>query len=379
MKEYVQRLYFILELSWVYLLMLIFHYLNLPVLAKLSTELIACFFVAAGSMLSWKPRHLYLWDISGLFFSIVLLFYVDYYFLIAITISAWAALSMGLGLSFILSMAMAPSTFDNRGRTAAFLALGVSLVLTLSLILHYVALRTLHTYALTLLALKLLALTLLAEAAPLSIEYTRDYTVIRDKRPLATLFASWLAFLIIDYITAYSIEVFYGASLVSFQRIIGMSLGIVFFPMIGYLIDRHGRRPLVLVSYLIIGFEYALISAYEGALMFYSIFESFSWCTLTLFFVFIVWSDVAPPETRTKLYVLGFIPVFLGRFVRSLFEFFGITLERYELYPFASLFMFVIAVLIFFFTPETLPSSIIERRRMINYIKRARKIKERYG
>jgi hypothetical protein len=53
-------------------------------------------------------------------------------------------------------------------------------------------------------------------------------------------------------------------------------------------------------------------------------------------------------------------------------------LRRYEFYPFASLLMFLIAVLLFFLVPETLPSRVVERRRLVEYVEKAKKIREGY-
>jgi hypothetical protein len=375
MKKSIQRLYFILELGWLYLLMLFLYFVYSPILVRLWAELATCLFIVIGSMVSWRPRYLRLWDLSGLLLVIILLFYMGQ----AVPTEALrtlAAFSMGLGLPSILSMAMAPSTFSDRGRTGAFFGLSVSLVLTLSSAL-YVALREPRVYLLILLALKLLTLALPIETSPLSVEPSRDYVTLKG-RILAALFISWLAFLTIEGVTGYSVEAAYGGSFVALQRALCMGLAIALFPLFGYLMDRRGRRILVLTSYLVIGLTYALISVWEEALILYSVFEAFSWCALTLFFVFIVWSDIAPLEARTRLYALGSMPVFLSRSILILLEYLGISLRRYEFYPFASLLMFLIAILLFFLVPETLPSRVVERRRLVEYVEKAKKIREGY-
>jgi len=372
-------MYYVAELGWLYLSMSVVSRPNLPISVILSIDLMACLFIALGGLLPWRARHLYLWDVSGLLLSAALLFYGNHDYLAALPFSIWAGLSMGFGLPIILSKAMAPSTFNDRGKVSAALALGISLLLTSSLALGVVVSGALHVYVLMLIALKLLALTLFVKAAPLDVEPSRDYSTVEGvRRVLAVLFLSWLAFLMIDGVVTHSIVVVYGASFIGLQRAIGIGLGLVFFPVFGYLFDRLGRRPLILLSYLVIGFEYAMLSVYEGALLVYSALEGFTWCALTLYFVFIVWSDIAPPELRAKLYVLGLIPVFLGRLTAHLLKFMNVALARHQLYPFASLFMFAIAVL-FYFMPETLPARVIERRKMADYIKKAKRIKERYG
>jgi hypothetical protein len=375
MKRLIQPLYFILELSWLYLMMVSLQLMYSTASVRLWAELLTCLFIAMGGMLSWKPRYLRLWDLSGLLLSAILLFYMGQA-IPSEALRVLAALSMGFGLPPILSMAMAPSTFNDRGRRGASFGLSVSLVLTLSSAL-YIALGEPRVYPLILLILKLLAL-----ASPIgiflpSVEPPHDYVALKS-RGLAALFISWLAFLTVEGVASYSMEVAYGVSFTALSRAIGMGLAIAFFPLFGYLMDRYGRRSLVLSSYLIIGLTYALISTWEEALKLYPVFEAFSWCALTLFFIFVVWSDVAPLVARTKLYALGSIPVFLSRLILILLEYLGISLRRYEFYPFASLFMFLIAVLLFFLVPETLPSRVVERRRLVEYVEKAKKIREGY-
>ena len=371
-----QRLYFIFELGWLYLMMLFLQFAYPQALVRLWAELATCAFIAVGGVLSWRPRYLRLWDLLGLLLSAVLLFQVGQAIPTEV-VRVLAAFSMGFALPFVLSTAMASSTFNDRGRTGALFGLSVSLVLALSSIL-YVALREPRVYLLILLALKLLALASTVEASPLKVGSSHNYIAVRGRGVLAALFLSWLAFLIAEGVTSYSIEVAYGGSFMAISRAIGMGLAAVFFPLFGYLMDRYGRRVLVLASYLIIGLGYALISAWEEALMLYPVFEASSWCVLTLFFVFVVWSDVAPLEARTRLYALGSIPVFLGRFTMALLEHLGVVLKRHEFYPFASLLMFLIAVMLFFSVPETLPSRVVERRRLAEYVERAKKIRKSY-
>jgi hypothetical protein len=375
LRRSIRDLYFALELGWLYLMMLFLYFVYSPALVRLWTELAACIFIAIGGMFPWSPKRLFLWDLSGLLLSAVLLPRVSQ----AVPIEAvrvLAAFSIGLGLPHILSMAMASSTFNDRGKVGALFGLKVSLILTLSSIL-YVALMEPSVYTFILLVLKLLALVLAIKVYPLKVEPSRDYVTVKG-RVLAALFISWLAFLIVDSITSYSMGIVYGGFFIALSRAIGMSLALIFFPLFGYVMDRHGRRALVMVSYLAIGLSYALISAWEEASILYPALEAFSWCALTLFFVFVVWSDVAPLEARTKLYTLGSIPVFLSRSTLALFEYLGISLRRHELYPFASLLMFLIAVLLFFLVPETLPSRVVERRRLVEYVEKAKKIREGY-
>jgi len=376
MKRFVQRLYFILELNWFYLMMISLQFVYFPTSVKLWAEPAACLFIALGSVLSWRPKYLFLWDLLGLLLSAILLFHVSQAIPTEV-IRVLAAFSMGFGLPLVLSTSMASSTFNDRGKVGAFFGLSVSFVLAISSAL-YVTLREPRVYPLILLVFKLLALASAVRASPLNVEPSRDYVAVRGKGVLAALFISWLAFLTVEGVTSHSIEAAYGGPFMALSRAIGMGLAVFFFPLFGYLTDRYGRRVLVLASYLVIGLSYALISAWEEALLLYPAFESFSWCVLTLFFLFVAWSDVAPPEARTRLYALGSIPVFLGRFIMALLEYLGISLRRYEFYPFASLLMFLIAVLLFFLVPETLPSRVVERRRLVEYVEKAKKIREGY-
>ena len=342
-------------------------------------ELLSCICVLAGCYLLTQIRDRYfLWDLSGLILSFTLLFtfkIVPSSFT-SIILCLWASFSIGFGLPTMLSSTMASSTFDNRGKIAAFIALGVSFILALSLTTYSILKLPLTVL---LVILKILPLALYSVIWPsLTVNFSSDYSVVKEKKFLSALFLAWLSFMMIDYLAAYNLRLIYGTSFMeSYVRLLNVILSLALLPVIGYLFDRYGRRPFIIASYVALGFEYAFISAYKEAIVFYPAFESFAWSTLTVFFIFVVWSDVSPPEVRRKLYALGFIPVFLGRFSERLFEFLELSFRRYELYPFVSMFMFMVAALLLFI-PETLPTSVIERRRMISYIKKAKKLKEHY-
>ena len=370
--------YFVLELSWIYLLMFFMRTL-FPSSIGLIFELLSCMFILAGCYLV-QIRHGYLlWDLSGLILSLTLPFIPASLLAtstLPIVLCLWMAFSIGFGLPAMLSSVMAFSTFNNRGKIAAFIALGISLILALSLTAHSILKLPLMVLLIVLKASPLVLCAVIQ--SPLNVEFSTDYSVIKERKTLLAFFFAWLSFMIIDYIATYNLKLIYGESFIEFYvRMLNMSLSLVLLPIIGYLMDRYGRRFFVIASYIVLGFEYAFVSAYKGAIVLYPVFESFAWSTLMLFFIFIVWSDISPPETRMKLYALGFIPVFLGRFSEHLFELLGLSFKRYELYPFVSMFMFMIAALLFLI-PETLPRSAIERRRMISYIEKAKKLKEHY-
>ena len=133
--------YFVLELSWIYLLMFLIRTFFSPSVG-LIFELLSCVFILAGCYLIRIRHGYFLWDLSGLILSLTLLFtpiiISPLGFALPIVLCLWAAFSIGLGLPVMLSSVMAPSTFDNRGKIAAFIALGISLILALSLIVHSV-------------------------------------------------------------------------------------------------------------------------------------------------------------------------------------------------------------------------------------------------
>ncbi|PCN50146.1 hypothetical protein B6U99_06075 [Candidatus Geothermarchaeota archaeon ex4572_27] len=162
------------------------------------------------------------------------------------------------------------------------------------------------------------------------------------------------------------------------QRVVSMCLSLVLFPIMGLLFDRYGRRRFLVMAYTILGLEYALISVDEGAIVLYVVSESMAWSVLSLFFIYVVWSDISPPELRAPFYSLGLVPVFIGRISEYIVSALGLVFTRYQIYPIVSALMFVMAAL-FMLMPETLPQSHIERRRMVEYIRKAKRLRERRG
>jgi MFS family permease len=150
----------------------------------------------------------------------------------------------------------------------------------------------------------------------------------------------------------------------------------------GLIADVAGRKRIVIAGFVMLGIEYAAMSAFSDfpAFTFYLflILDGISWGLLASAFFTTIWGDLGENQEKEKYYVLGGLPYLLSNFMYVLIKTYASGLSTGAAFSFASFFLFL-AVLPLMYAPETLPEKTIKAREMQSYLEKAQKEAEKYA
>lgn len=304
-----------------------------------------------------KPAYGKIFDIVVVPFMILALFHIHFFSLLI-------AILIGLNVPRSLVETMNSMGFEERGVKSAIVLFTIySIISALSLFM-----RSLHDSILILAALKFLSFIFAIRKSEGQIheDYVKSSPII--KLSFLTL---WFVFIFIDALST-KILVLLGGAPTIFHNIV-MIIGLISIIIIGIYIDRFGRKIILLASYVYLGIIYAIVSITEKISLI--ILEGIVWGPLTLLFLMVIWGDICSIKERNIFVTLSIIIVLLNRTMIVLFP---TIIGLQQLFSFISLFLFVSAFIILL-TPETLPESIRRKRELSSYIRKVKKIKEKYA
>ena len=204
--------------------------------------------------------------------------------------------------------------------------------------------------------------------------------LIRNKDILLYLFP-WIMLTIINFAEAPIIEVAVGPD---FFMVLSMTTWIlvgIFAIIGGYIADIVGRKRVVIAGFVMLGIEYAAMSAFPSsnitAYMF-MILDGVTWGLLFSVFFMSLWGDLGEHHIKEKYYVIGGLPYLLSNFLSVLIKPIAMELPLNTAFTFATFFLFL-AILPLIYSPETLPEKKIKERELKNYLENAAKIREKYA
>jgi MFS family permease len=153
----------------------------------------------------------------------------------------------------------------------------------------------------------------------------------------------------------------------------------------GLLLDRIGRKRVVIGAFVALGLAYAAIGIAPDqkylqipiSWYFYTAVDGVAWGILFVTFLLTLWGDLSQFGGRIKYYVIGGIPFYLAYITELLFASYVEQIPAYAAFSLASFFLFI-AVLPLLYAPETLPQKHIELRSLKGYIEHAKKAREKY-
>ncbi|MGD6807180.1 MAG: MFS transporter [Candidatus Bathyarchaeia archaeon] len=203
------------------------------------------------------------------------------------------------------------------------------------------------------------------------------FSIIRDKQVLLYLFP-WVMFSIINFAEGPLIELAFGTelytSIVMFEYVF---IGI--FAIIGgALSDIVGRKRVVIVGFVMLGIEYAALSAFSGyqaVSYLFLILDGITWGLLFSVFLTVIWGDLGERYGKEKFYTVGGIPFLLSAFLTIIVTPYANTdnINLVTAFSIASFFLFL-AVIPLMYAPETLPEKSMKDRDLKSYIEKAQKI-----
>ena len=153
---------------------------------------------------------------------------------------------------------------------------------------------------------------------------------------------------------------------------------IIFFIVAGIVSDYYGRKPTLLIGFVMLGFSYFLVPSIETPAIDYtvSVFSGIAWSFIMVSFLFTIVGDLSPNGGRETYFAISglfWMVIETGfTFISSVVSLsFGISIVSSIL----SLVMFL-AVIPLLSIPETLPRNKIRDRRISDYFERVIKTLE---
>jgi len=337
-----------------------------------------------GSIISSKIRRLtflYFWMILGAVTSLLPLLFGNFTPTYVLIVSILLGISFGLGMPSCLAYFADHTLVENRGRIGGI----ILLITNLSAPLFAFFLGMLNLAVMSIIfaiwrASGLIAFFLKPEEKIAS-ETKKNVSfasVLHDKS-FIFYFIAWLMFCLVDRFEQPILKNFFG-DFHFLMVMIGPLIGGFSAFAAGLLSDWIGRKRVVLYGFVTLGLAYAIIGlapAISFSWYFYLAVDSVSTGMLMVTFYLILWGDLSQSGSREKYYVIGGIPYFLTYIIRPLSALHVTLIPETSAFSLASFFLFL-AVLPLLYAPETLPEKKIRLRQLTKYLKKAKKVKEKY-
>jgi MFS family permease len=205
------------------------------------------------------------------------------------------------------------------------------------------------------------------------------YSEILSQRDFALYFLPWIMFCLINWIEAPLLSNLFRDlyNLIGFVEVI---LAGVFALIGGIIADLAGRKRVVMIGFVILGLDYAMLSLISGMEVsgyVYALLDSIAWGMFASVFFMTLWGDLGRNHTKEKYYTLGGLPYLLAMFLSELVSPYVGIMPLGTAFSLASFFLFL-AVVPLMYAPETLPEKKIKDRELKDYLDKAKKVKEKY-
>jgi hypothetical protein len=207
-----------------------------------------------------------------------------------------------------------------------------------------------------------------------------SYGNILRRRDLILYLVPWIMFSLVNF-SEYPIV---GKVLGDFQLMAGsveFAISGVSAVIGGVLSDLVGRKRIVIMGFIILGIEYAILSLFSGAQAswyVYTLCDGTAWGLFASVFFMTIWGDLAETAEKEKYYVIGGLPYLLAGFMAVAVQPFAGDIQAVTAFSLASFFLFV-AVLPLMYAPETLPEKKIKDRELRDYLEKAKRTKDKYA
>lgn len=206
------------------------------------------------------------------------------------------------------------------------------------------------------------------------------YISILKEKAFMLYFVPWFMYCMINYLEASLLRDFFGQEFHFFVLITEFAIGGFIALISGYLSDLIGRKILLIFGYVALGMGYAILGLFPYNILswyIYVIIDGVSFGIFALTFFIILWGELALNRFKDKYYLVGELPYlvlgYFGIIIKPYIRFFPVV----SAFSLASFFLFL-AIIPLIFAPETLPEKIIKERELRTYIKKAKRIREKF-
>ena len=212
-----------------------------------------------------------------------------------------------------------------------------------------------------------------------SMQKAPSYFELIRKREIVLYLFPWVMFALINFAETPILENVFGTQVYTFMQLVQWVLVGIFAIIGGAIADVVGRKRVVIAGFVMLGIEYAAMSAFyssQGTLYLFLTLDGITWGLLFSVFFMALWGDLGENRQKEKYYVLGGLPYLLANFVYVLIEPVASHISPTAAFSFASFFLFL-AVLPLMYAPETLPEKMMKERELKKYVEKARKEAEK--
>jgi MFS family permease len=208
-----------------------------------------------------------------------------------------------------------------------------------------------------------------------------SYLELIRKRAILLYLFPWVMFSLINFAEAPILEKVFGAEFFAFAQFVEFVFIGIFAIVGGVVADFAGRKRVVIAGFIMLGIEYAALSAFSSSPVAFYLFltlDGITWGLLVSVFFMALWGDLGENYEKEKYYTLGGLPFILAAFLSVLIKPYASAISPTAAFSFASFFLFL-AVIPLMYAPETLPEKHIKDRELKSYIEKAQKEKEKYA
>jgi MFS family permease len=208
-----------------------------------------------------------------------------------------------------------------------------------------------------------------------------SYLELIRKRAILLYLFPWVMFSLINFAEAPLLEKVFGAEFFAFVQLVEFAFIGIFAIVGGIIADIAGRKRVVIAGFIMLGIEYAAMSAFSNSpaiLYLFLTLDGITWGLLFSVFLTVIWGDLGENYEKEKYYTLGGVPFLLSTFLTILIKPYASVISITTAFSFASFFLFL-AVIPLMYAPETLPEKSIKDRELKSYIEKAKKAKEKYA
>jgi MFS family permease len=329
-----------------------------------------------------RTKSLHVWLFMGAIATFFLIFVSSSGILVVALLAFFFGASVGIGLPSCLSYFADSTVVENRGFIGGIIWSGVGFT-----VLLFAFLANMLGQLETILALtvwRLLGsvgfLVLNKEHKNRAVTKAPSYLELIRTRGILLYLFPWVMFSIINFAETPLVERVFGEEVFPFIQLVGFVFIGIFATVGGAIADFAGRKRVVIAGFVMLGIEYAALSAFSNSpatLYLFLTLDGITWGLLVSVFFMAIWGDLAENREKEKYYVLGGLPYLLANFLYVLIKPYASDIPLAAAFSFASFFLFL-AVLPLMYAPETLPEKTIRERELKSYIEKAKKAKEKH-
>jgi MFS family permease len=338
---------------------------------------------------SSRSTFLSFWMVVGIIASLLMVMLESFNSTLILIISFIIGTALGLGFPSCLSYFGDHSNVENRGLLGGitFFASGLS-ILIVGLITNFSSLIIGSLVLAAWRGVGLLSFYFVRTKQDIPKENAVEvsYKIVLSDRSFLLYFLPWLLFCLVNFLeipielNLFGEKILLGQEIAIIMPIAEYGIGSFVALIGGWFADSVGRKRIVIIGFIVLGFAYAILGVFPGeefSWYSYIIVDGVAWGIFSLMFYLVLWSELAGNRVKEKYYLIGLLPFLVANYVQILFTPFVGLVDEAAAFSFASFFLFL-AVLPLVYAPETMPQKQIEMKRLRKFADDAQKAKEKY-